>query len=355
MHLINVSILLVSASASTQVSIKERILPHTTRDKNPPDCKDSVVAEMEKTISALSEDGSQRGKLSCEIVWISKDDVIGLANKIIATSEDIAGDSMRAKRAKLAEALLDALPEKTLDTAKVLANVFSTRQEGSFEEMCRFKPSRKSSEISPRMILQMLQNAQPTYWAPRAYKNRNQHTKEDNFLLPLVRMLRGLQECERGSKPDPLPKLTWEDYKSKYLPDDEDKGPEDDRESEKSSTQDRNVEEPVPDSPNTDIIGDGDVLIVNNEKTSMDPANQFNLLSDLERKKKMIDALESFYYRTKEIGIDVLEASSRILYISALYEMSDRISQHQREIQRNSGVVEKLIEMTMDAIRGELL
>ena len=338
-RLLSIAIYFVASAeaSSTSPEDRKRVKLLTGKNKNPP-CEPSF---------GNPDDGP------CAIVYLDHDRAENILNQIWESSKDQKGFSRQSTLSEKATEFNRTFAEKTISAAQLMVP-FGTIQRGRINQQTveiDYKGSRNEicGELRIPRFGEVLNQAGYVSVAGGA---------DSNFLLPFVRIVRLLMTCSDAASYKDLNSISISEFLKLYP---EDKTEEDfanenqdasrgNEERDASDDEDNELESPAKAGKKTEPSGDGDTLSVDGVQTNMDALNVSGLKEDIERKNQLVNKLLSLHSDLQSIGTDVLEAASRIIYISALFELQDRIVQHKTAIQSESQKTSQMIKITMQVI-----
>lgn len=346
-RLLSIAIYFALSAETSSTSTNEKTRVKILTSKNPgPSCKLSF------------QDPNDR---HCAIVFIAHAMANKVLNQIWELSKDKKGFSRRKEISKIASEFYHKFAAKTISAAQLLVP-FKTIQRKMINE--------KTIEIDYKDSRDKM--CGDTNYIPRFGEVLNQAGyfavagpggAESNFLLPLVRIVKLLMTCSEPNAASykDLDPISISQFLKMYP---EDKTEEDiakenndrsrskeERDDHASDDDDENESESPPQAARkTEPSDDGDTLSVDGIPTNMDALNVSGLKEDIERKNQLVNKLLPLHSDLQSIGADVLEAASRIIYISALFELQDRIVQHKTAIRSDSQKTSEMIKITMQVI-----
>jgi hypothetical protein len=205
------SVVMMVGGTVLTIDEKREIRELTSQDRNPPDCAglgDHLI------------EGLRTGAKVCEFVWISQRDAFRVASAILKTASGKVkrnGPKMyRETLNRFAIRLLNGvLPERTLKAASMLAPLSRRYSEGAYSQLCN------PGDLRFNMVF-VLNAGGPTWRPDQDAVSGFTGRPTDNYLLPLVRFLRALVNCEKlgvigdGKFQDDKVPVTLDQYK-KFL------------------------------------------------------------------------------------------------------------------------------------------
>ena len=333
------------------MDLQGRILSYTVSTEASNDCKRSFKSHVEQVVNGEALQESVGG---CPLVWLQSDAADELLQSILNKAK-LGKGSFSEKVSRIAQEVLGSLPEKSMETAKSLVNVWRDKPDThTLQKICY-----RDTEV--KTITKILNGCGPTFWPRRAFDTRENRKTGDNFLLPFIRLVNALKSCSDWSQYRDLDPMRLDVYISKYLstalPDAKtlvnpaDSSSRDTLESATVVNEEHESDETV----KRNIEGRGDIEEMdNNGPSSVDFLNPWDLMSDLQRKKSLVDNTNALFIELRGLGIQVTEAAARIIYISALSELAVRISEHMGVVQKGQADVTEMIRISMEAIDFEI-
>ena len=372
--------------ASTELLPKDKleIRRLTGKALNPSECSNP---------SPLQADGGVKRFLGCPSVWISLDDAVNVGMAIIKEIKDnitpnsreelsseerskigAAGIDFPASLSKQATDFKKAVSKKTIDAAKLLANLKSNYSAQLVKRNIKdISAAARNAIVNPFQVVCTLDffaihggplekvEAQIENSLKQAGPSRDSDM-EENYLLPMIRMFHGFEACVLDKPPQPnfskepqvtkytdVERISLQEYKRRYG--DDGKGTDPIKDPTEVIIEATRTNE---DSSGASKQRSGPNVVPIGSETQADPMDPSALQSDIERKMELIKNLVFLNTRMREIGTNVLEASARIIYIAALDELLKRIEDQQRRLTIRQRDAEGLITLTMAAIRTEL-
>jgi hypothetical protein len=291
----------------------------------------------------------------CAIVYLDHDRAEKVLNQIWESSKDKNRFSRRKQLSEKATEFYSKFAGKTISAAQLMVPFGTTQRTRINQQTVEIDYKGSRNEICGELLIprfgEVLNQAGYVSVAGGA---------DSNFLLPFVRIVRLLRTCSDAASYKDLNSISISEFLKLYP---EDKTEEDfanenqdasrgneERDVSDDEDNENELESPAKAGKKTEPSGDGDTLSVDGVQTNMDALNVSGLKEDIERKNQLVNKLLSLHSDLQSIGTDVLEAASRIIYISALFELQDRIMQHKTAIQSESQKTSQMIKITMQVI-----